>query len=160
LIFFFVTRKSHAYPTDSRSIHVTTPPLSTSYPERFPKLKLAFAHGGGAFPYTLGRIEKGFTCRPDLVAVDNPVNPREYLGRFWTDSLVHDAKALRYLVDVIGSKRVCLGSDYPFPLGEQGPGGLVETAQLGKGVTEDIFHNAALEFLGISREEARKRFGK
>lgn len=35
--------------------------------ERLPKLKVCFAHGGGAFPFTIGRIEHGFNCRPDLV---------------------------------------------------------------------------------------------
>ena len=57
---------------------------------------------GGAFPYTIGRIEHGFNCRPDLCAVDCQVNPRTYLGRIFTDSLVHDPAALRYLVEVIG----------------------------------------------------------
>jgi aminocarboxymuconate-semialdehyde decarboxylase len=58
--------------------------------ERFPRLRVAFAHGGGSFPTTIGRIEQGFLVRPDLCAVDNPVNPREYLGHFYVDSLVHD----------------------------------------------------------------------
>lgn len=57
---------------------------------------------GGAFPFTIGRIEHGFNVRPDLCATDNSVGPREYLGKFYTDSLVHDQRALRYLVDVIG----------------------------------------------------------
>lgn len=83
--------------------------------ERLPTLKVCFAHGGGSFPMTIGRIEHGFNCRPDLVAVDNKRNPREYLGKFWVDSLVHDEKVLQYVVDVMGEDRVCLGSDYPFP---------------------------------------------
>ena len=49
--------------------------------ERFPKLRVAFAHGGGAFPITIGRIEHGFNVRPDLVAVENKINPRHYLAR-------------------------------------------------------------------------------
>ena len=49
--------------------------------ERLPKLRVCFAHGGGAFPYTIGRIEHGFRMRPDLVATDNSRNPREYLDR-------------------------------------------------------------------------------
>ena len=49
--------------------------------ERFPNLRVAFAHGGGAFPITIGRIEHGFHVRPDLVAVDNQINPRHYLAR-------------------------------------------------------------------------------
>ncbi|KFZ63754.1 2-amino-3-carboxymuconate-6-semialdehyde decarboxylase, partial [Podiceps cristatus] len=70
--------------------------------EKFPKLKVCFAHGGGAFPYTVGRISHGFNMRPDLCAVDNKVDPRKYLGSFYTDSLVHDRDALRLLTSVIG----------------------------------------------------------
>ena len=62
---------------------------------KFPKLRVAFAHGGGSFPFTIGRIEHGFKVRPDLCAVDNDVNPRDYLGHFWIDALVHYAAALR-----------------------------------------------------------------
>lgn len=63
---------------------------------------------GGAFPYTIGRIEHGFNCRPDICAVDNKVNPREYLGRIYADSLVHDAKALKLLVDVMGEVKAAI----------------------------------------------------
>ena len=56
--------------------------------------------------------------RPDLCATDCDVAPREFLGKFWTDSLVHDNTALELLVDVIGEDRIMLGTDYPFPLGE------------------------------------------
>src|SRR5207237_9136196 len=59
--------------------------------DRFPKLRVAFAHGGGASPGTIGRIEHGFHVRPDLVAIDNKRNPRQYLAsdktpaRFYVD---------------------------------------------------------------------------
>lgn len=89
--------------------------------ERLPGLRVAFAHGGGSFPYTLGRIEHGWLVRPDLVAVDNKPNPRSYLGRFWVDSLVHDPYMLRFLVNQMGIDKVALGTDYPFPLGEWWP---------------------------------------
>ena len=49
--------------------------------DRFPRLRVAFAHGGGAFPFTIGRIEHGFNVRPDLVAIDSQINPRSYLAR-------------------------------------------------------------------------------
>jgi aminocarboxymuconate-semialdehyde decarboxylase len=61
--------------------------------ERLPKLRVMLAHGGGSFPWTIGRIEHGFRMRPDLVATDNPRNPREYLKRLYFDSCVHDAGA-------------------------------------------------------------------
>uniref|UniRef100_A0A452TFF3 2-amino-3-carboxymuconate-6-semialdehyde decarboxylase n=1 Tax=Ursus maritimus TaxID=29073 RepID=A0A452TFF3_URSMA len=97
--------------------------------EKFPKLKVCFAHGGGAFPFTVGRISHGFNMRPDLCAQDNPINPKKYLGSFYTDSLVHDPLALKLLTDVIGKDKVILGTDYPFPLGELEPGKLIESME-------------------------------
>ena len=94
---------------------------------RYPKLRVAFAHGGGSFPFTIGRIEHGFNVRPDLCAIDNPTNPREYIGKFWIDALTHDDKALQYIVDIMGGDKICMGSDYPFPLGEHHPGKLIES---------------------------------
>ncbi|RKH64603.1 amidohydrolase family protein [Corallococcus aberystwythensis] len=122
--------------------------------ERLPKLRLAFAHGGGAFPGTLGRIQHGFEVRPDLVAVDNPVAPRDYLGRFWVDSLVHDAETLRAIVKLFGADKVALGSDYPFPLGEERPGTLIESlTDLAPSVREQLLYRNALEWLGRSHED-------
>ena len=121
--------------------------------ERLPKLRIAFAHGGGSFPGTLGRIERGFLGRPDLVAVDNPVNPRSYLGRFYLDSLVHDPDMLRHLLRLVGPERVALGSDYPFPLGEPVPGALIQSLpELTPEIRERLTSGTALEFLGASRE--------
>lgn len=87
---------------------------------RHPSLKLCFAHGGGAFPALLGRIQHGYDCRPDLVAVNSGgVCPADHVsqGAFWVDSLVHDPDLLEFLCRKIGPERVVMGSDYPFPLG-------------------------------------------
>jgi len=122
--------------------------------ERLPNLRIAFAHGGGSFPGTIGRIEQGFNVRPDLCAVDNHTSPREYLGKFWVDSLVHDPVALLYIMDVFGPKHVMMGSDYPFPLGEEEPGELIEALQgLKPQLRQDLLANNALEWLGRKREE-------
>ena len=121
--------------------------------ERLPRLKLCFAHGGGSFPGTIGRIEHGFYARPDLVAADNPINPRTYLGRFYVDSLVHDPDALRILLRLMGIERVALGSDYPFPLGEDRPGTLIESLpELTPEVRDRLLAGTALEFLGLERQ--------
>lgn len=120
--------------------------------ERLPRLRIGFAHGGGAFPGTIGRIEHGFNVRPDLCAVDNPVSPRDYLGKFYVDSLVHDEDALRHLLRLIGAERIALGSDYPFPLGEARPGHLIEQMDALPRVTKDrLLFGTALEFLGLDR---------
>ena len=116
--------------------------------EKFPRLRVAFAHGGGSFPFTIGRIQHGFDVRPDLVAIDNNKAPSTYIGQFWVDSLVHDEKALRYLIDVMGREKVCLGSDYPFPLGEHRPGKLIESLQLDAVLQEELLFQNALRWLG------------
>jgi len=113
----------------------------------FPKLRVAFAHGGGSFPFTLGRIGHGFDVRPDIVAVDNTVSPKDHVGKFWVDSLVHDKKAFKYLLDMIGEDKICLGSDYPFPLGEHKPGKLIEKMKLGKKIEKKLFYKNANEWL-------------
>ncbi len=117
--------------------------------EKFPKLRVAFAHGGGSFPFTIGRIEHGFNVRPDLVAVDNPINPTEYIGRFWIDSLVHNKKALKFLVDLMGDDKICLGSDYPFPLGEHHPGLMIEKMKMDKKLTKKLLYKNAEKWLGV-----------
>ncbi len=117
--------------------------------EAFPALKIAFAHGGGSFPFTLGRIEHGYQVRPDLVAIDNATNPRNYLGKFWFDSLVHDPNALKYLIDIAGKDKVCMGSDYPFPLGETIPGALIESMQFDKPLQDKLLFENALNWLGL-----------
>jgi aminocarboxymuconate-semialdehyde decarboxylase len=116
--------------------------------ERYPKLRVAFAHGGGSFPFTIGRIEHGFNVRPDLCAIDNPINPRYYLGKFWIDALVHDSKALNYVIDVLGHDKVCMGSDYPFPLGEHHPGKLIESMNFTSSIKEQLLYDNAMAWMG------------
>jgi aminocarboxymuconate-semialdehyde decarboxylase len=118
---------------------------------RLPTLKVCFAHGGGSFPFTIGRIEHGFRERPDLCAVDNPVSPRETLPRLWFDSLVHDAESLRLLLRLAGAERIALGTDYPFPLGEAEPGRLIESMpELTAAVRERLLAGTAKAFLGLA----------
>lgn len=120
--------------------------------ERLPKLRVAFAHGGGAFPATIGRIEHGWQARPDLVAIDNIHNPKKYLGQFWLDSLVHDPKMLEIIVDLVGANRVTLGTDYPFPLGEDKPGELIKTSKFDNRTKEILLGDSALEWLNMEKK--------
>jgi aminocarboxymuconate-semialdehyde decarboxylase len=120
--------------------------------EKLPRLRVAFAHGGGSFPGTIGRIEHGFLVRPDLCAVDNPVNPRDYMGRFWIDSLVHDPEMLGLVVRQMGADRVALGTDYPFPLGELEPGALIRSMPFDEATKAKLLGGAALQWLNLSAE--------
>jgi aminocarboxymuconate-semialdehyde decarboxylase len=120
--------------------------------ERLPHLRVNFAHAGGSFLTSIGRIQHGFDCRPDLVAIDNAVPPRDYLGRFWVDSVTHDPLLLEYVLKLQGSQRITLGSDYPFPLGDLEIGTFIEKMNLDTSVKEDIFHRATLAWLDIRKE--------
>jgi aminocarboxymuconate-semialdehyde decarboxylase len=115
--------------------------------ERLPQLRVAFAHGGGSFPATFGRIQHGFECRPDLTAIDNPKPPASYLGKFYLDSLVHDADMLRFIIKRMGVNRIALGSDYPFPLGESEPGALIRSQNFTEEEKEWMLHRSALAWL-------------
>jgi aminocarboxymuconate-semialdehyde decarboxylase len=88
--------------------------------ERYPGLKIVLAHGGGFLPYQLGRLDRGHKVRPELNA-RLPKAPSAYLGNIFCDSLTHDGRALRFLIDRIGADHVVLGTDHPFDMGCDAP---------------------------------------
>jgi aminocarboxymuconate-semialdehyde decarboxylase len=121
--------------------------------EKYPNLKIAFAHGGGAFPFTTGRIDHGFNVRPDLCAVDNTVLPSSYMKNFYVDSLVHDEHAMNFLIQAMGEEHIAMGSDYPFPLGEHHPGKLIESMDLSISTKQRILSGTAIEWLGLNEND-------
>jgi aminocarboxymuconate-semialdehyde decarboxylase len=125
--------------------------------DRFPNLRVLFSHGGGSFAHTLGRIEHGYNCRPDLVNINNVRPPRSYLGHFWVDGITHDPDALRYSLKLFGSKRIAHGTDYPFPLGDLQHGRYIEEMHdLSTSTKNDIFFQSACEFLQIDINNYRR----
>ncbi|WP_019529337.1 amidohydrolase family protein [Dasania marina] len=118
--------------------------------ERLPKsLRLCFAHGGGSFAFLLGRVDNAWTHR-DIVREDCPNLPSSYVDRFYVDSAVFNDDALALLVKVMGEERVILGSDYPFPLGEQEIGKLVRKhPSLSADAKHNILSNNAQQFLKL-----------
>lgn len=119
--------------------------------ERLPHLRVCFAHGGGSFPMTVGRIDHAFDARPDLTQIHAKRRPRDMVRRIWVDSLVHDAAVLRYVIDLFGADRVALGTDYPFPLGELTPGQLIKSLGLDAAAQAQLLGQTALDFLGVPR---------
>jgi aminocarboxymuconate-semialdehyde decarboxylase len=117
--------------------------------ERLPRtLRLCFAHGGGSFPYLLGRVDNAWRNR-DVVREDCPHPPSSYVDRFCVDGAVFNDDALSLLLKVMGEDRVMLGSDYPFPLGEQQVGSLVRSHPgLPPRVREKLLHANARRFFG------------
>jgi len=119
--------------------------------ERLPRsLKICFAHGGGSFAWLLGRVDNAWQHR-DIVRQDCPNPPSSYVDRFSVDSAVFDPDALAMLVKVMGVERVMLGSDAPFPLGEQQVGALVRGhAALSARDKQAILGGNAAKFFGLA----------
>jgi aminocarboxymuconate-semialdehyde decarboxylase len=114
-------------------------------------LRICFAHGGGSFPFWLGRADNAWHRRGDLVRGASAAPPSSYVDRFYVDSVVFSAPALRLLVDTIGAERVLVGSDYPYPLGERPAGAVVRQADfLTDAHRTNLLSTNALRFLGLS----------
>lgn len=120
--------------------------------EKFPNLKICFAHGGGSFPYILPRLDQGWNVWPHLRKINKP--PSHYAKKFYFDSLNYDPKNLHYLIDRFGYEKIVMGSDYPFLLQEIPPGKVIdETAGLTDKVRKRILGLNALEFLNMDVKE-------
>ena len=119
-------------------------------------LQICFAHGGGSFAFLLGRLENAWHHHPVAHgACEFP--PSHYLNRFFVDSAVFDRHALQFLVATMGADQVMLGSDYPFPLGEESVGALIRGSQLSRQAKEKLLGENALRFLGLEGESFRTR---
>ena len=117
--------------------------------ERLPALRLCFAHGGGAFPFTLARLDHGWKVRPEGPAAI-PKPPREYARRLYFDSLTLSAANLRFIVEQFGADRVVIGSDYPFDMGSDDPVAALAEANLPAAAIAQIEGIAATRFLGAA----------
>jgi aminocarboxymuconate-semialdehyde decarboxylase len=117
--------------------------------ERFPKLKICLAHGGGAFPFILSRIEQGWHVFPESRKTPHP--PSHYANYFYYDALVYDSINVEYLARLFGYERLLMGTDYPFAVQETPPGkSVLETNGLTKEQREAIMGGNALKFLNIT----------
>ncbi|MED1950142.1 amidohydrolase family protein [Brevibacillus centrosporus] len=118
--------------------------------EKFPGLKICFAHGGGSFPYILPRLDQGWSVWPHLRVTEQP--PSYYAKNFYFDSLNYDPLNLMLLVERFGHEKIVMGTDYPFLLQEIPPGKVIRaTAALTEEQKQAMLGANALEFLKASR---------
>jgi aminocarboxymuconate-semialdehyde decarboxylase len=104
--------------------------------DRFPNLNVMLAHGGGYFPYQIGRLNKGYQERKESRTCKE--EPSFYLDRFYFDTLTFYPKSLEFLVDLVGNERVVLGSDYPFDMGTLQPGSIVNECDISSETKDNI----------------------
>ncbi|MYL32112.1 amidohydrolase family protein [Pontibacillus yanchengensis] len=120
--------------------------------EKFPRLKICFAHGGGSFPYILPRLDQGWEVWPHLRLTPHP--PSHYARNFYFDSLNYDSININYLIERFGHDRVLMGSDYPFLLRETPPGKVINNME---NLTEEqkrmILGENALRFLNVKEKK-------
>ena len=123
--------------------------------DRLPRsLRICFAHGGGSFAFLLGRLENAWRHHP-VARGKCEYSPSHYVDRFHVDSAVFSERALKLLVETMGEDQVLLGSDYPFPLGEEQIGGLVRGSGLSAKAKEKILSANAERFFGLAAKSPR-----
>ncbi|MDH6545925.1 putative TIM-barrel fold metal-dependent hydrolase [Streptomyces sp. SAI-117] len=113
--------------------------------DRFPRLKLVAAHGGGYLPTYIGRSDHAWRVRGDARGCAEP--PSSYLRRMWFDALVYTPSALRHLVEEVGADRVVLGTDHPFDMGVDDPLARLDAAGLAPADRAAIAGGNALDLL-------------
>jgi aminocarboxymuconate-semialdehyde decarboxylase len=119
--------------------------------DRLPRtLRICFAHGGGSFAFLLGRLENAWHHHP-VARGECEHPPSHYLDRFYADSAVFDQSALQFLVATMGADRVMLGSDYPFPLGEEHVGSLIRESNFEADIKTKMLGGNAAHFLGLNQ---------
>jgi len=122
--------------------------------DAFPNLRVMFSHAGGSFPFTLGRISHGYHARPDLCNVNEVKDPISYVGKFWVDSITHNADALRFLLALLGPEKIGFGTDYPFPLGDLEHGKFIQDMpDLSPAIKQQLFAGTVLEFLNLNERD-------
>jgi aminocarboxymuconate-semialdehyde decarboxylase len=125
--------------------------------DRLPStLRICFAHGGGSFAFLLGRLENAWHHHP-VARGECQHPPSHYLNRFSVDSAVFDQRALQFLVGTMGADQVMLGSDYPFPLGEERVGSLIRQSDLQERIKTKLLGVNATRFLGLESDTNEAR---
>jgi aminocarboxymuconate-semialdehyde decarboxylase len=94
--------------------------------DRHSELRIVLLHGGGYFPYQVGRLRHARTVRPELA--DAPSDPWSYRDRLFFDIITHDPAALAFLIERAGADRVVMGTDLPFDMATPDPVGLLQAA--------------------------------
>jgi aminocarboxymuconate-semialdehyde decarboxylase len=122
--------------------------------ERLPGLRPVLVHAGGFLPFQLGRLDHGWSVRPEpKERLDRP--PSEYLARFHFDTITHHDGALRWLLELAGPDRVVLGTDLPFDMGDGDPVGRLDRVAPSDDVREKVACRTAERLFGLAGVVAR-----
>jgi aminocarboxymuconate-semialdehyde decarboxylase len=116
--------------------------------ERHPKLRLAFSHGGGVMSILLPRLVHAWKNVPKS-RESLKESPAVAAKRFYYDQLVFEPNAVRFLVETFGKDQICVGTDYPFAMGDFEPMKTLAAAALAPETVKKITAGNAKRFLGL-----------
>jgi aminocarboxymuconate-semialdehyde decarboxylase len=125
--------------------------------ERYPELRLLFAHGGGFAPYQLGRFDHGSVVRAEARGMSQ--KPSCYARKLFYDSITHSGPALAYLAEIVGAEQVLLGSDAPFDMADPDPVGTVERCGLDEDARRKVLGDNARALINWSELKPEVRDG-
>jgi len=112
--------------------------LYSGYLQKYPGVNLIVSHGGGALPYALGRLQRNNAIHPNQYA-----DAMDGFRRLYFDTVLFDPRALRFLCDLAGTDKVVLGSDHPFPIGDDNPTRIVAQTLLSDAERRQILGETA-----------------
>lgn len=117
--------------------------------DRHPKLLVGLAHGGGALPIVIGRVDYGWELVPELKKLNLMHSPSGYLQRFTYDTIVHSKAVMQFIIQEVGVERIVLGSDYCFGMGYKRPVQFVERLELSSAQRKMILGGTAAKILKL-----------
>jgi aminocarboxymuconate-semialdehyde decarboxylase len=106
--------------------------ISAGHIAKYKNVKFFAPMGAAALPFVVGRLKRNAAITP---GVGDPVAG---LAAIYTDTILHDVRVLKFVVEMIGTERLMMGSDMPFPIGDTEPMKIVAEAGLPKQQTESI----------------------
>jgi aminocarboxymuconate-semialdehyde decarboxylase len=121
--------------------------LTAGVCDRYPRLRIALSHGGGALGAMLGRLDQGWRFTDGFGRRAERL-PSEVARSLFFDSNVYDAAYLKHLAQTVAPGQVFVGTDYPYDIMQQDPGGFLAAAGLTAENHRSVARGAALRFLG------------
>ncbi len=118
--------------------------IYSGHVERYQGARIVIGIGGAGLPYVLGRMQRNYNLHKDSLA-----DPQRALSLIYYDSLLHDPTALQFLINCVGSDRVMLGSDMPFPIGDPAPLVIFDELQISASQKQHMLYGVAKTLFGL-----------
>jgi aminocarboxymuconate-semialdehyde decarboxylase len=117
--------------------------ISAGHVAKYKNVKFFAPIGGAALPFVLGRLKKNHSITPGIG------DPVAGVAALYTDTILHDVRILKFVIEMLGTDKLMMGSDMPFPIGDHEPTKIVAAAGLSAAQTASINGGLAQKLLNI-----------